>query len=236
MPEKALTEENFDDLVRRYRGGHFILDPDTDPKVIWIENIADGGLDGSIVQYRTIDGRGKDNYLSQLKIKEIYPDKGLYNIGRTKPWKGGSFEYKNIVYFQRKPRRQWMHGVRSETCWATTPLIAYVNRCSEGMWGNDNTPGGKEFFRLDVVNDIFFPWYPKDMKEAFALLEKEPYVALDRNFAMMRSWFDKSYLLLRHLQFIGVVQQDKILIKETIMKQEAQDLARKFKFGEVSET
>jgi hypothetical protein len=224
MPEKALAEENFEDLVRRYRHGHFILNPDTEPKVVYLREIGQEPGNTNYLQLTDCEGNTTNEQATKVALKEAYPEKGIYNIGRSLHYRGHAFAFPTVVYFQRRPRRQWAHGVRPETCHLQLVGNGWIQQAHPVP-----TYDGKELFRLDVVQDMFFPWYPKSKEELFKALEIQPIVALDRNFALMHSWYKIGYVLMRHLQAVGEAEKETFIVKEEYLRQEVEDIARRFK-------
>lgn len=224
MPEKALAEENYEDLVRRYRHGHFILNPDTEPKVVYLREVGQEPPNLNYLQLTDCDGNTTNELATKVSLKEAYPEKGIYNVGRSLHYKGHAFKYPTVVYFQRRPRRQWAHGVRAETCHLQLIGNHWIQQVNPMP-----TFDGKELFRLDVVQDMFFPWYPKSREEIFKALKEQPIVALDRNFALLHSWYGPGLILIRHQQAVGEVEKEVFYVREDFMRQEIEDLGRKFK-------
>lgn len=235
MPERAekdIQQENLDDLTRRYRNGYFLLygEKDTVNPVILIQ--AEGSSDSTeiFLYLNDIGGQMKKQPLKGTRLVEVYPDRGLYNYKVMAGQNNTQFgNYNPVLYFTRKNRRQWSHGIRIETCHKDLPFGDILDWFTGHNYQGVARGTGYDW---NTIYSLFNPWYPETWDEAVKYLEKNPSVALTKDFMLMHDFsLAEGMILTKGYQIIGLVSKDKIDLREGLLAQEVTDLIRRKKFG-----
>lgn len=230
--EKDIQQEGLDDLSRRYRHGFFVLNSDKageKAKPIYLHQV-DADNNGLPLLY-LVDAGGSlgPKPLQDCKLVEVYPDRGLYNYIKIEGQRSVYLNYNPVLHFMRKSRRQWSHGIRQETCYKDIPFGDVMDYLS----GAANVAAARTVnFDWNTIYSLFSPWYPETWDEAINYLDKNPAVALTKDFMLMHDFTEeKGLLLTKSYQIIGTVVDNKIDLREGLLAQEVTDLIKRKKFN-----
>lgn len=224
--EKDIGQENLDDLIRRYRRGFFLMYNESgEGTAVYLAEVTSKG--GEPIAHIMMDElTNKDISFKDIKLVEVYPEKGLYNY-ISQPGCRSGFHYDPVFLFSRSPRRQWAHGIRKETCSLSIPFGNDVlANAAPNMqnWMNIQ-------FNFGIINSIFKPAYPSSWKAALEFLEHRPQVALSKDFMLMHDFTGPGLLLINYYQIIGSADRDGIKVHEPMLAQEVLDLVKRNKYA-----
>lgn len=219
-PINTLLSESWEDLRRRYRGGFFLWKNKKDVEEPVVIEDFDSDSQRTVYFRRAANHQDLLNEsLHTMRIREVYPDKGLYNHISAEN------EFKPVFMFGRASNRQWAHGIRGETTRLEFININMFDSLHRTMWR------GVKIYHSLVV-DLFNPWYPKTWEHVLESLKRNPIIAMSSDFGVMYNFFGPNFLVFKYNQYIGYLKKDekRFILHEPLFAQELSDLIKRKNF------
>ena len=211
-----MRDEPTEDLLRRYVNSYFMGTYKGKNEIVYIVDFAESDKrQNPTVYFNLSSGDSGKAAIVDLNPREEYPEKGIYNVPKDTWGAHRSGHSWPVLFYNRKPVRQWHHGVNGQTGTLSCVLTAFTG-------GYISYPKSITQFAFNMVKELFYPTYPV-WETVFDLLKTQPMFALSRELGICAAFDDKDYWLFRHGTIIGRATPTHISLGEPLFYQEVQD-------------